>query len=99
MLLRRTALVLAGSAAVTMLLGGTASASCVDDFGAEYPEGHTFTPSDHYLNWVHVVGTATVIVEGDDLLWDAGQLVDYTVHVAGTSGPAATVGFVDCVAG
>jgi hypothetical protein len=102
-MLRRLAAVAALCTAIVPALGGTASASCVDDLESHPVLGSTpFYPSDHYLNWVHVEGTATVIVEGDDLLYDVTTLAAlYPVWTQATAGNAvdATGDFANCVAG
>lgn len=102
-MLRRVAL-LVGLCATALPFGSSASASCLDDLTATnfLASDAPFDESDHWGDWVHVEGTANVIVEGDDLIHDAGQLVPWTPEftqdvVANASG--ATTAFVTCVAG
>lgn len=101
---RRIAVLAVAVAAAVVTSGSPASASCLDDFLASDPfaSDEQFNGSDHWLNWVHVQGVATVTFEGDDLLYDVGEVTrlnvarveDYTRNVSGS-----TTGFVDCVAG
>lgn len=102
-MLRRLATVAVACAVTVPMLGGTASASCLDDLQAHPIYGTApWDASDHWLNWVHVEGTATLIVEGDDLLHDAEWLAAfYPAWTQSTAGNAAsaTGGFVNCVAG
>ena len=102
-MLRRLATIAVACAVTVPMFGGTASASCLDDLQAHPIYGNArFDASDHWLNWAHVEGTATVIVEGDALIHDTSWLTVY--FPAFTQGTAtnvvgATTGFVDCVAG
>ena len=103
-MLRRIAVLLAIPLAFAAS-GSPAQASCADDFADRAFDSDAYAvwdSSDHYLNWVYIEGTATVVVEGDDLLWDANELVQYLPELALDyvgNAPGNTVEFVDCVAG
>ena len=103
-MLRRLAVVAVACAATVPMFGGTASASCLDDLQA-YPltrSDASWSASDHYMNWVHFTGPATVVIEGDDLLHDVGTESTWRVRVAQDwvgNAVGATTGFADCVAG
>ena len=105
-MIRRLAVVLASAAVAVPLLSGTASASCTDDLLAtNFSEGYTspyYTPHWWGLHYVHVTGTATVLVEGDALVYDgttaAGDWTNWSLIVADNAADAS-VEWVDCVAG
>lgn len=105
-MLRRLAVVVASAAVAVPLMSGTASASCTDDLLAtNLSEGYTsptYSPHWNGLHYVHVTGTATVLVEGDALVYDgtthAGDWANWTTIIAGNTADAS-VEWVDCVAG
>lgn len=105
-MLRRLAVVVASAAVAMPLMSGTASASCTDDLLAtNLNEGYTapyYTPHWYGLHYVHVTGTATVLVEGDALVYDGtttvGDWANWSQIVAGNAADAG-VEWVDCVAG
>lgn len=104
-MLRRAVLVAVSAVALVPFLGGTASASCLDDAQAGLTEGNYFDPkSEHWwdLSYVEVTGTANVELHGDALVSDtttyAGDWVRNSQNVAGNV-PGVTTGFVNCVAG
>jgi hypothetical protein len=105
-MLRRLAVVFVSAAVAVPLLSGTASASCRTDLqNKNLEEGYTaptYSPHWHGGHYVHVTGTATVLVEGDALKSDVDTTVTdwttWTTIVAGNAAEGATE-FVDCVAG
>ena len=105
-MLRRIAVVAAVCAATLPFTTGSASASCLDDFQVTYNPFRGYVEqqpySDHLYNWVHVQGTATLIVEGDDLLHDVDAVSknwQFFIENAAGNAVTATVEFADCVAG
>ena len=108
----RTALVAAAAALALPLLGGTASASCLDDLQAtDLDAGYTESPkSDRWgsggglvFDHVEYSGTANITVHGDALVsdWVSWYTVDWPAYALthATNAAEATTTFADCVAG
>lgn len=104
-MLKRAMLVAAAAAVAVPLLGGTAHASCLDDFIAGVDGSYTASPKSPYwtgLRYAQVSGTATVSFQGDALVSDATITATDQVRRAdliGDNALPATTTFVDCVAG
>ena len=95
---------LAAAVAALLPFAGSAHASCLDDATARDPqEGYSRGQrSEHWLDYVHGTGTATVTFEGDALASDAGVVAGDNVRWASiVSANAADIAtdFADCVAG
>ena len=104
MFLRATLVAGATAALVALTGGGTAHASCLDDFQANIDDGYAPSPKSPYWwpAYVHQSGPLTVTVYGDALVSDhtsyVGDQANYVQVVAGNA-PDETTRFVDCVAG
>ena len=105
-MLKRALLVAAAAAVAIPLLGGTASASCLDDAQARYLfEGYTQSPKSPYwpAGYVTYSGVATVGVYGDAAVsdwssWASDDFPEFT-GVTVANSVDITTDFVDCVAG
>ena len=109
-MLKRAMLVAAAAALTVPLVGGTASASCLDDATARnLAEGYTESPKSDQWNWLFVggyvqpSGQATVTVYGDSLVGDfssyaADDVPEWTQVVAANT-VDTVADFADCVAG